>query len=49
MLVELEKDLPNFQLTIGKKSKTIEEYIKLLKLAKQNKKKQKKTKENVRK
>ena len=34
VLVELEKVLSNFQLTISQKSKTIQGYIKLLKLAK---------------
>ena len=33
-LVELKKDLPNFQITIQKKDKTIQEYIRLLKLTK---------------
>ena len=32
VLVELEKDLANFQLTVRKKDKTIQEYIRLLKL-----------------
>ena len=35
VLVELEKDLANFQLTVQKKDKTIQEYIQLLKLTKQ--------------
>ena len=35
MLVELEKDLSNFQITIQKKDKTIQEYVRLLKLTKQ--------------
>ena len=34
VLVELEKDLANFQLTVQKKDKTIQEYIRLLKLTK---------------
>ena len=32
VLAELEKDLANFQLTVRKKDKTIQEYIRLLKL-----------------
>ena len=35
MLIELEKDLSNFQIAIQKKDKTIQESIRLLKLAKQ--------------
>ena len=35
MLVELGKDLLNFQIIIQKKDKTIEEYVRLLKLTKQ--------------
>ena len=35
VLVELEKDLANFQLTVQKKDKTIQEYVRLLKLTKQ--------------
>ena len=34
VLGELEKDLSNFQITIQKKDKTIQEYIRLLKLTK---------------
>ena len=34
VLLDLEKDLSNFQLTINKKDKTIGEYIRLLKLRK---------------
>ena len=34
VLVELEKDLANFQPTVQKKYKTIQEYIRLLKLTK---------------
>ena len=35
VLIELEKDLSNFQITIQKKDKIIQEYIRLLKLTKQ--------------
>ena len=35
VLVELGKDLLNFQIIIQKKDKTIEEYVRLLKLTKQ--------------
>ena len=35
VLVDLEKDLANFQLTVKKKDKTIREYFRLLKLTKQ--------------
>ena len=34
-LVELEKNLSNFQITIEKKDKTIQEHVRLLKLTKQ--------------
>ena len=34
VLAELKKDLANFQLTVQKKDKTIQEYIRLLKLTK---------------
>ena len=34
-LVELKKDLLNFQITAQKKDKTIQEYVRLLKLTKQ--------------
>ena len=41
MLVELENDFQasNFQITIQKKDKTIQEYVRLLKLTKQEYKK----------
>ena len=35
VLVDLEKDSANFQLTVQKKDKTIQEYVRLLKLTKQ--------------
>ena len=35
MLVELEKELLNFQITIHKKDKAMQEYVRLLKLTKQ--------------
>ena len=35
MLINPEKDLPNFQIIIQNKDKTIQEYIRLLKLTKQ--------------
>ena len=34
VLVDLEKDIANFQLTVQKKGKTIQEYVRLLKLTK---------------
>ena len=34
VLIDLEKSLPNFQLTIQKKDKAIQEYVRLLKLTK---------------
>ena len=39
MLVELEKDLSNIQITILKQDKTIQEYVRFLKLTKQECKK----------
>ena len=35
IIVDLEKVLANFQLTVQKKDKTIQEYVRLLKLTKQ--------------
>ena len=35
VLVELEKELLNFQITIHKKDKAMQEYVRLLKLTKQ--------------
>ena len=35
MLVELEKDLSNIQITILKQDKTIQDYVRFLKLTKQ--------------
>ena len=35
VLVDLEKDLANFHQTVQKKDKTIQEYVRLLKLTKQ--------------
>lgn len=34
VLIDLEKSLPNFQLTIQKKDKAIQEYVRLLNLTK---------------